>query len=157
LTVTGLFPSSLARPTAPAANSPTHQGTCTESASAADAVITQLFRPTRSLLTRKGRPPFRLAGMETYERLQNVACVSLDLLAQRYEPHLAQLYPGLQAALSPWAQTYQELRQGAAWFRDMAYILEPSTTHPPSAAHVAGQLRGSLDTVRRLPHGTPPL
>ena len=33
----------------------------------------QLFRHTRYLLTLKGRPPFRLAGLETYERLQNVA------------------------------------------------------------------------------------
>ena len=34
-------------------------------------------------------------------RLSNVAGVSLDLLAQHYEPRLAQLYQGLQAALSP--------------------------------------------------------
>ena len=156
LTVTGLFPSALEQPTAPAHNS-TPRGTRTGSESAADEVIVQLFRHTRYLLTLKGRPPFRLAGLETYERLQYVACVSLDLLAQRYEPHLAQLYQGLQAALAPLAQTSQELRQGAAWLRDIAYILEPSTTHPPSAAHVAGQLRGYLDTVLRLPDVTPPL
>ena len=68
--------------------------------------------------------------METYERLQNVARVSLDLLATRYEPRLAQLYQGLQAALSPFAQTYQEFQQGAAWLRDIAYILEPTATQP---------------------------
>jgi hypothetical protein len=33
----------------------------------------------------------RLAGLETYERLAHVACVSLDLLAQHDEPWLAQL------------------------------------------------------------------
>jgi len=80
-------------------------------------------RTTRYLLTLKGRPPFRLAGMETYERLQNVARLRLDLLATRYEARLAQLYQGLQSALSPFAQTYQECRQGAAWPRDIAYIL----------------------------------
>jgi hypothetical protein len=73
----------------------------------ADEVITQLFRHTRYLLTLKGRPPFRLAGMETYERLQNVAQYSLDLLAKRYDPRLAQLYQGLQSALAPFAQTSQ--------------------------------------------------
>src|SRR5207244_12663524 len=66
-----------------------------------------------------------------------------------------QLYHGLQGALAPFAQIYQEVRQGAAWLRDIAYILEPPTPHPLSAAHVAGQLRGYLDTVRRQPHVTP--
>src|SRR5215471_2188249 len=142
LTVTGLLPSPLEKPTAPASHSPTPRISPTAPESEADEVITQLFRHTRSLLTLKGRPPFRLAGMETYERLQNVACLSLDLLATRYESRLAQFYQGLQSALSPLAPTYQELHQGAAWLRDIAYILEPSPAQPPSAEHVAGQLRG---------------
>jgi hypothetical protein len=122
LTVTGLLPSPLEKPTAPASQSPTARDTLTVPESKTDEVITQLLRHTRYLLTLKGRPPFRLAGMETYERLQNVACLSLDLLAMRYEPRLAQLYQGLQSALSPFAQTSQEFRQGAAWLRDIAYI-----------------------------------
>ncbi len=65
LTVTGLLPSPLAHPTASATHSPTPRGTYTGPASEADEVITQLFRHTRSLLTLKGRPPFRLAGLET--------------------------------------------------------------------------------------------
>jgi hypothetical protein len=155
LTMTGLLPSPLEKPTAPASQSPTPRDTRTAPASEAEEVITQLFRHTRSLLTRKGRPPFRLAGLETYERLQHVARLSLDLLATRYEPRLAQLSQGLQSALSPFAQTSQECRQGAAWLRDIAYILEPPIAHPLSAAHVAGQLRGYLDTVRRLPDVPP--
>ena len=157
LTVTGLLPSPLAQPTAPACHTPPPRDTLAGPASNADEVITQLVRPTRYLLTLKGRPPFRLAGIETYERLQNVTRCSLDLLAQRYEPRLAQLYRGLQAALSPFAKTAEELQQGAAWLRDMAYILKPAATPPLSAAHVAGQLRGYLDTVRRWPKVTPTL
>jgi hypothetical protein len=95
--------------------------------------------------------------MKTYERLQNVARLSLDLLATRYEARLAHLSQGLQSALSPFAQTYQECRQGAAWLRDIAYILEPSTAQPLSAEHVAEQLRGYLDTVLRLPDVMPTL
>src|SRR5207253_243082 len=144
LTVTGLVPSPLAKLTAPASQSPPPRDTLTVPESAADEVITQLLCHTRYLLTLKGRPPFRLAGMETYERLQNVARLSLDLLATRYESRLAQLYQGIQSALAPFAQTYQEFRQGAAWLHDIAYILEPSTAHPLSAEHVAGQLRGYL-------------
>src|SRR2546425_796017 len=157
LTVTGLLPSPLEKPTAPACQSPTPRDPLTGPEAKADEVITQLVRHTRYLLTLKGRPPFRLAGIETYERLQNVARFSLDLLAQRYEPRLAQLYQGLQSALSPWLETSQELQQGAAWLRDIAYILEPAATHPLSAAHVAGQLRGYLDTVQRWPQVTPTL
>jgi len=83
LTVTGLLPSPRAKPTAPAGHSPTPRDTLTEPEAKADEVITPLLRHTRSLLTRKGRPPFRLAGRETDERLQNVARGSRDLLAQR--------------------------------------------------------------------------
>src|SRR2546427_2983657 len=155
LTVTGLLPSPLEKPTAPAAPCSPLRDTLPVPEAEADEVITQLVRHTRYLLTLKGRPPFRLAGIETYERLQNVASLSLDLLATRYESRLAQLYQGLQVALAPFAQIAQEVQQGAAWLRDIAYILEPSTAYPLSAAHVAGQLRGSLDTVLRLPKGTP--
>ena len=157
LTVTGLLPSPLAQPTGSASHSPTPRDTRIAPEPEADKILTPLFRHTRYLLTLKGRPPFRLAGIETYERLQHVARLSLDLLATRYEPRLAQLYQGLQSALSPFAQTYQECRQGAAWLRDIAYILDPPRTHPLSAAHVAGQLRGYLDMGLRLPAVTPSL
>ena len=122
LTVTGLVLSPCEEPTAPASHSPTPLVSPTTRESEADAVITQLLHHTRYLLTLKGRPPFRLAGLETYERLQTVARFSLDLLAKRYEPRLAQLYQGLQAALSPFAATFQALQQGGAWLRDIAYI-----------------------------------
>jgi hypothetical protein len=155
LTVTGLLPSPLDKPTAPASHSPTPRDARPTPASTADEVITHLFRHTRYLLTLKGRPPFRLAGMETYERLQNVAQYSLDLLAERYDPRLAQLYQGLQTALAPYAQPYQACQQGAAWLRDIAYILEPTTTQAMCGAQVAGQLRDYLDTVLRCPDVTP--
>jgi mutator family transposase len=157
LTVTGLLPSPCEEPKASASQSTTPIASPTALEPEADEVITQLLHHTRYLLTLKGRPPFRLAGIETYERLQNVARFSLDLLAQRYEPRLAQLYQGLQAALSPLTETSQELQQGAAWLHDIAYILEPAATQPMQAAHVAGQLRGYLDMVRQWPNVTPTL
>src|SRR5262245_15507951 len=148
LTVTGLLPSPVAEPTAPTCQRPAPSAAPTAPDPAAEKVITQLLCHTRYLLTLKGRPPFRLAGMETYERLHNVAQLSLDLLATRYDPRLAQLYQGLQSAFTPLAETYHALHQGAVWLRDIAYILEPCPTHPMSAAQVAGQLRSYLDTVR---------
>jgi Transposase, Mutator family len=155
LTVTGLLPSPVEAPKAPASQSAPRSGSPMAPALEAEAVVTQLAHHTRYLLTLKGRPPFRLAGLETYARLQNVAQCSLDLLAQRYEPRLAQLYQGLQSALAPWVATAQELQQGAAWLHDMAYILEPTPTQPLRAAHVAAQLRSYLDTVRWRSDVTP--
>jgi hypothetical protein len=157
LTVTGFLPSPLEAPQAPASHSPTPRLSPTAPAPEADEVLTQLFRHTRYLLTLKGRPPFWLAGLETYERLHNVAQLSLDLLTERYDPRLAQLYQGLQSALTPMAEPYHALHQGAAWLRDIAYILEPCPTQPLSAAQVAGQLRGYLDTVVQWPDVTPTL
>jgi hypothetical protein len=157
LTVTGLWPSPVAEPPAPVDHCPAPSAAPMAAAPAAAQVITQLVRHTRYLLTLKGRSPFRLAGIETYERLSNVASVSLDLLAQHYEPRLAQLYQGLQAALAPFAEPYQALHHGAAWLHDIAYILEPVATSPSNAAEVARQLRDYLDTIQRQPKITPPL
>lgn len=157
LTVTGLLPSPVEEPKVPAAHNPTPGVSPRAPEPAANEIVTQLVRHTRYLLTLKGRPPFRLAGLETYARLQNVVRFSIDLLAQRYEPRLAQLYQGLQLALSPCAATYQALQQGAAWLHDIAYILEPAPTLPMSAAQVAGQLRRYLDTGRWRSDVTPML
>ena len=123
----------------------------------ADEIVTALLRHTRYLLTLNGRPPFRLAGLETYERLDHVARLSLALVAERYDPRLAQLYQGLQSALSPFAATSQTLQQGAAWLRDIAYILEPTGPQPGKGEQVAKQLRGYLDTLRPRPDLPPTL
>ena len=56
-----------------------------ESQRQVDEVISSLFAHIRYLLTLKGRPPFNLAGLETYERLHHVAQVSLDLLRHRLD------------------------------------------------------------------------
>ena len=143
LTVTGLLPSPLEAPKALGSEPLTPEAD-------ADAMVTELFRHTRYLLTLKGRPPFRLAGLETYERLHDVADLSLDLLTTHYDPRLVQLVQGLRSALSPFDQRYQEVQQGAAWLHDIAYILEPTPT-PRSAEQVASQLRSYLDTVRLRP------
>jgi len=91
--VTGLVP----RPrgpqearTAPASQRQGPRACPTAPAPAAEEGITPLGRPPRSLLTRKGRPPWRLAGMETSERLEPVARGRLALLAPPYDPRLAQ-------------------------------------------------------------------
>lgn len=156
LCATGLLPTPLNVPAAPDAPGPPERDIAPTSQATTDAVLSHLLRHTRYLLTLKGRPPFRLAGMETYERLHHVARLSLELLAERYEPRLHQLYQGLQAALSPFVQTYHDIQQGAAWLRDIASILEPPAV-PRSPQRVARQLRSYLDIVLRFPTMTPTL
>jgi hypothetical protein len=157
LTVTGLLPSPGEESTALTCHHPAPSATPRASDLAAEQVISQLLCHTRYLLTLKGRPPLRLAGLETYERLHSVACMSLDLLATRYDPRLVHLYQGLQAALAPFAATYHALHQGAAWLRDIAYILAPVSIHPLGTEDVAGQLRSYLDIIPRQPAITPAL
>jgi hypothetical protein len=147
LTVTGLLPSPISMPNVSGV-SVAQSAIELPPEVEADAVIMQLLRRTRYLLTLKGRPPFRLAGMATYERLDEVASLSLDLLTQRYDPRLAQLYQGLQSALLPFTQTYQDLQQGAAWLRDIAYILEPVSPQALKGEQVAAQLHGYLGAIR---------
>ena len=146
LTVTGLVPSPLSTPEASGgtgSQSPRPSAPQSE----ADDVVTHLLRHTRYLLTLTGRPPFRLAGMETYERLDPMARFSLDLLTERYDPRLAQLYQGLQAALSPCAPLYQDLQQGAAWLHAIAYLLEPVGPQALKGEQVAAQLRAYLEAI----------
>jgi Transposase, Mutator family len=83
VTVTGLLPSSLAKPTAPTGHRPASSAAPTASDPAADQVLIQLLSHTRDWLTLTGQPPLRLAGLATYERLHSVAGLRLDLLAQR--------------------------------------------------------------------------
>lgn len=116
-------------------------------AAKADDVVKHLLSHTRYLLTLKGRPPFRLAGLETYERLQGVADLSFDLLTHRLDGRLVRLYQGIKVALAPFEPTYVELQQGAVWLRDMADILAPPGEPDLSAERVAAHLHDYLDAV----------
>ena len=146
--MTGLLPSPGEESTAPSCQSLPPAASPSASDPEADQIITRSC--AHELLAHTQRPAALSSGRsETYERLRSVAGVSLDVLATHYEPRLAQLYQGLQTALAPFAETYQDIHQGAAWLRDIAYILEPVPTHPLRAADIAGQLRSYLDTVQR--------
>jgi hypothetical protein len=145
LTVTGI----LGSPLPGAATNADEPGGVSESQRQVDEVISSLFAHTRYLLTLKGRPPFNLAGLETYERLHHVAQVSFELLTHRLDWRLVAFYQGLQRALAPLAPRYHDLDQGAVWLRDIADILGFPGDPSVSSAQVSDWLQGYLGSLRR--------
>ena len=157
LTVTGLLPDHL-QATPDTENSSTEPvATANSDPAVADAVVTQLLRHTRYLLTLKGRPPLRLAGIEAYQRLQGVVALSQELLAYRRDPRLACLSDGLQTALAPFGREHRELQQGETWLRDISTVLEPSAASPATGGQVARQLRAYLEELSALSDLSPRL
>lgn len=145
LTVTGILGSPLPGDAANADK----PGAVAQTQRQVDEVINSLFTHTRYLLILKGRPPFNLAGLETYERLRHVAQVSFDLLRRRLDWRLVVFYQGLQTALAPFTPRYHDLDQGAVWLRDIADILG-FPDHPSlSSAQVSGWLEGYLSSLMR--------
>lgn len=124
LTVTGLIPSPNPTP-APVSTAvlPPNRGEVVKQEQ--ETVVQAILSRVRYLLTLKGRPPFRLAGIEMYARLQEmVACVQ-ELLQHRPEPRLSQLQTGLQRALQTVDPEYAELSQCAKWLATLAEVLDP--------------------------------
>ena len=150
LTTTGLLPT----PVPTTATAEVMESTDT---STAEEVVVQLLRRTRYLLTLKSRPPFGLAGVETYQRLQEVASMASELLAHRHDPSLDCLSNGLHTSLPQFASRYQELEQGASWLRDIAAILESSPECSTTGEQVAQRLRTYLDDRLQQPDLSPRL
>lgn len=167
LTMTGLLPTDWNNPRALLAGeemkpdetpSPAQDATETPTALSekeqADEIVTHLLRRARYLLTLKGRPPFRLAGIETYRRLQELKGFTFDLLAHRHHSALKQLSLGLQKALAQSTGDYRELQRGAGWLGEIDAILKPADDGSSTSQKVAQQLRTYLDellVLRDLP------
>ncbi len=163
LTMTGLLPSVIpadekVKPdeTIPADQNSTPSTAASEEEEA-DEIVTHLLRRTRYLLTLKGRPPFRLAGIETYQRLQELQEFASDLLAHRRHAILEQLSLGLQKALAQSTDTYQELQRGAKWLGEIDAILKPADDGSSTSQKVEQQLRNYLDELWSLQDLSPRL
>jgi len=120
--VTGLLPSpvpALSTPTAPLAPE-------TAAEQERESIVQDLLARVRYLLTLKGRPPFRLAGIEMFARLQEVVECTRELIEHFPEPRLLKLLDGLQTALIANQPAYQELSQAAHWLADLADTLDPN-------------------------------
>jgi hypothetical protein len=119
--VTGLLPSpvpAISTPTAPLAPK-----VATEQER--ESIVQDILARVRYLLTLKGRPPFRLAGIEMFARLQEVVECVRELIEHFPEARLLKLLDGLQTALAKTRPDYEELSHAAQWLADLADTLDP--------------------------------
>jgi hypothetical protein len=110
---------------------------------------TAFKRRVRYLLTLKGRPPFRLAGIEMYERLTEVSDCLGEMIAHAPSACLAQLQQGLDQSLTMFKTDYLNLSQGAAWLHQISDLLDPQDKPARTGAQVRQALLTYLDEMQR--------
>lgn len=113
-----------------------------------EAIRQDLRRRIRYLLTLKGRPPLRLAGVEMFERLCEGSDCLDRLLAEHNDLQLLHLRQGLQTALGSAQVDYDRLRQAADWLEHIAYILDPQKHPIRSGSQVQQELFDYLAAMR---------
>ena len=150
LTVTGLLPTPMEEPqeqtetgfqASPTASDPIVQEH--------EAVVEDLLRRVRYLLTLKGRPPLRLAGVEMFERLTEVQACLDTLLHHRTDSRLVELRRGLHNALLPVQADYTQLCQAANWLEQIADLLDPAGKPDRSGTQVQQELLAYLDDIQQ--------
>ena len=122
-----------------------------------EAILQDISRRIRYLLTLKGRPPFCLAGIEMFERLTEVKDFLERLNAQHEHPQLAQVQQGLLAALQIVQTNYTLLRQAADWLAQIADLLDPTEKSSRSAAQVQQTLFAYLEQIKIISNSKPGL
>jgi hypothetical protein len=113
-----------------------------------EAIVAAFKRRVRYLLTLKGRPPFRLAGIEMYERLVEVSDCLDELIAHAPDPCLVQLHQGLEQVLTTFEPDYDNLNQAAGWLHQISALLDPTDKPALTGAQVQEALLTYLDDIR---------
>jgi hypothetical protein len=122
-----------------------------------EAVLQDISRRIRYLLTLKGRPPFCLAGIEMFERLTEVKDCLERLIAHHSHPQLELLYQGLCLALQQVQPTYKHLHQVAGWLTQIADLLDPQGKPLRSSAQVQDDLLDCLVKIETISNQQPEL
>jgi len=158
LTVTGLVPTPVEEPreqTEPESQvSPTAPDPIVQKH---EAIVQDLLRRVRYLLTLKGRPPFRLAGIEMFERISEVKACLDTLLQHRKDLRLVQLRCGLHNALLSVQPDYSDLRQAADWLEHIADLLDPEGKPDRDGTQVQRELLSYLDDIDQESQASPRL
>jgi len=122
-----------------------------------DAILQDISRRIRYLLTLKGRPPFCLAGIEMFERLTEVEKCMEHLIAHHAHPQLVQLQQGLYVALKLVQTNYSLLRQPADWLTNIAHLLDPTGKPMRSADQVQEDMLNYLVIIETASNQQPNL
>ena len=140
LTVTGLVPSPVPE-AAPVEPMQTRE-------QVGETIRQDLQRRIRYLLTLKGRPPFRLAGIEMFARLTEVQDCLGHLIASHPDPRLSQLEQGLQNALQASQSDYAILHQAAHWLEEISALLDPQDKPVRTGTQVKQALLDYLNQIQ---------
>jgi len=122
-----------------------------------ESIVQDLLSRVRYLLTLKGRPPFRLAGMEMFTRLQEIAACLQELIQYQPEPRLLKLHAGLQKALTATRPDYHELCQAAKWLADLAEVLDPDEKPARTGEQVRAEWNACLTHMETQGQSSPRL
>lgn len=113
-----------------------------------NAITRNICRRIRYLLTLKGRPPLRLAGIEMFVKLSEVMECLDRLIAHHSTPHLLALHHGLQTALQSAQATYAIVCEAANWLEHIATLLDPEQTPARSGDQVRQDLFAYLTKIQ---------
>ena len=122
-----------------------------------DEIVQEVQRRVRYLLTLKGRPPFRLAGIEMFERLSELDSTLSVMLEACHDTRLNALHIGISAALQGVMDTYTELRQAADWLSAISEILDTEDKTERTGEQVKQELFAYIDAIMRQSTGSPVL
>jgi Transposase, Mutator family len=143
LTVTGVLPSPVEVPLAlPAPVLPK------DGEPVRNAITRDICRRIRYLLTLKGRPPLRLAGIEMFVKLSEVMECLDHLIVHHSTPPLLALHHGLQTALQSAQATYSIVREAADWLEHIAALLDPEQIPTRSGIQVRQELFAYLVKIQ---------
>jgi hypothetical protein len=143
LTITGVLPSPVEEP-AMLSNPILPK----DDAQVRDAITRDICRRIRYLLTLKGRPPLRLAGIEMFVGLSEVKDCLDRLIVHHSTPQLLALHHGLQTALQSAQATYSILCEAANWLEHIATLLDPEQTPTRSSIQVRQDLFAYLVKIQ---------
>ena len=155
LTITGLLPSPVV--TEPLEGEPDNAASAPTVVSPRETIVQDLLDRVRYLLTLKARPPFRLAGIEMAEQLQQVVQCLNQLLRYQPEPRLDQLRTGLRQALKTVRADYRDLRQAADWLHQIAETRDPAAHPPRTGQEVQTEWQAVLETLQTASETRPRL
>ena len=146
LTTTGMLPSPVEiEPLGAASDTATSAPTV---ATSRETIVQDLLDRVRYLLTLKARPPFRLAGIEMVEHVQQVVQCLNQLLRYQPEPRLHQLCAGLRQALKTVRTDYRDLHQAADWLHHIAETLDPDGKPARTSQEVQSEWQAVLATIQ---------